>query len=323
MRHLRIALEAVLRGQKGVLPATYRLAVTPLAWIYGGVIKCRNLFYDRFPGEKVSIPVISIGNVVCGGTGKTDVVAAIAQKLSGKVAILSRGYGVQIAKPFVVKKEHGAEVCGDEPRLLADRLPHCLVIVGADRIAAAKLAELEGADIILLDDGMQHRRLHRDLEIAVWGEARYFLPKGLLRDDPKRMERADLRVSLEKRSGCSLWKSEIQGIFSLKGERIESIQNEKVALFCGIGNPERFVKTVEELGACITAKKILSDHQKAEENELALLLHQSGAKYLICTEKDQVKIQSELPILWVKRRLIVDEKDPSWQKAMAKVRMIA
>lgn len=322
MKPLQVALEEVMRGKRGFFPSFYRMAVTPLAWGYAVAVFVRNGFYDRRLPKRVSIPVVSVGNVAAGGTGKTDVVTALAEELPGKLAIVSRGYGVKIKEPFVVEKKHQADECGDEPRMLADRLPNCLVVVGPDRVAAIELAKKRGAQLVILDDGMQHRRLHRDYEIVVASEDRFFLPKGLLRDDPKRLQKADFVITVDKKlqDGTCQMQSKIEGIFTLFGKKVETIRGAKVALFCAIGNPSRFVKTVEDLGAKICEKLILPDHKKADEKELKALLDKSGADYLVCTEKDKVKLKSDLPILWIKRRLVVDENDISWQKALATIK---
>ena len=327
MKRWPVALEAMMRGKEGALASVYRASMTPFAWGYEAVVRSRNSFYDKRGGVRVSVPVVSVGNVVAGGTGKTDVVAALAEALPGKVAIVSRGYGVKIEKSFVVLPHHGAEKCGDEPKMLASRLPNVMVVVGPDRVTGARLAIGKGADIVLLDDGMQHRRLFRDFEVAVSdGSERHFLPKGLLRDDPKRLAKADLLVitgeqKIESRSAVRM-RGKVEGIFTLQGEEIETLQGVPVALFCGIGNPERFVKTLEGLGAEIREKLFLPDHGSVGEAELADLLARSGAKYLVCTEKDRVKLKSSLPILWTKRRLVVDENEESWQNALAKIGMM-
>ncbi|MCH9610059.1 MAG: Tetraacyldisaccharide 4'-kinase [Chlamydiales bacterium] len=322
MRRLRVELERILRGKKGVLPSLFRLTMTPFSWIYAVVIWLRNLYYDSVGGRQTALPVISIGNVIAGGTGKSDLVTALAQLIPQKVAIVTRGYGVKIKEPFVVQRQHDASICGDEPRMIADRLPEHLVIVGPNRFKGVELAQKEGAKLIILDDGMQHRQLHRNFEIAMNTTSQNFLPKGLLRDDPKRLKRADLVVAIDEKLAPNeaLVRSKIEGIFTLDGEKIETIQGETVALFCAIANPNRFVKTVEELGAKIVKKLLFPDHMRLCEKKLSQFLQSSDAKYLICTEKDKVKLKSKLPILWVKRSLKIDENDQSWQNALTKVR---
>ncbi len=115
-------------------------------------------------------------------------------------------------------------------------------------------------------------------------------------------------------------KGKIEGIFTLDGEKIETLQGVKVALFCGIGNPSRFVKTVEALGADVQESLFALDHRAFKMSELSSLLARSGAKYLVCTEKDRVKIgKTSLPILWIKRSLLVDENEEAWQKALQEI----
>ncbi|MCP5469203.1 MAG: tetraacyldisaccharide 4'-kinase [Chlamydiales bacterium] len=323
---LEVWAESVMRGQRGGICAScFRMAMTPFSWVYGAAVKWRQV-----EGVKVSVPVISVGNVVCGGTGKTDVVTLLAKALPGKVGILSRGYKGAARGPLLVHNE-SASVCGDEPRMLADRLPNALVVVGRDRVAGARLAIEKGATCLIMDDGMQHRRLARDFEIGVVDGSNplggnHFLPKGLLRDDPKRLQKADLVVVTGKKIDLSFQppvvrlRAEIEGIFTLKGEKIETLQGIAVALFCAIGNPSRFVKTVEGLGANVKEKLFLPDHAKVEERQLRELFVKSGAKYLVCTEKDRVKLrESALPIVWIKRRLLVDENLVAWQTLLQSI----
>ncbi len=332
MKHwhkLGVIVEAVMRGRRGFIPSLYRCTMTLPAWIYGAIVKGRNRFYDRRGGIKLSRPVISVGNLVAGGTGKSDVVALLARALPGKVAIVSRGYGVKIRQPFVVRGNHGAEVCGDEPRMLANRLKEVMIVVGPDRVAGARLAIERGASVVLLDDGMQYRRLHRDFEIVVLDGndpfgGNHFLPKGLLREDPKRLEKADLVVinggEWKPLQTAVRMRGRVEGIFTLQGERIKTLHTVPVALFCGIGNPERFVHTVQELGADIREKLFVPDHKKIKEAELAKLFVRTGVKFLVCTEKDGVKYANScLPILWIKRSLVVDQHADVWQNALTKI----
>lgn len=265
----------------------------PISWIYAFVVFIRNQLYDRklLAITHVSPVVVSVGNVLAGGTGKTPFVHLLAQKFAHrKVAILSRGYG---------------EI-PDEPMLLAKRLPNVSVHIGKNR---AELAKTIDADLILLDDGFQHRKLHRDFDIVLGGGVGHYLPRGFLRDSPKRLEKADAQFSL----GREL-KLAVNRILDLKGNVIPSIRGWKVAVFCGISHPERFKKIVEELGAEIRGEKFFADHEKADLSQLPAGLP------LICTEKDAVKLPStDLPIYFLEMQMEVVDGIEKWEKLIEKI----
>jgi len=156
-------------------PALVALLSLP-SLIFGAAVRLRNHLYDR-PGasRRAPIPVLSVGNLTVGGTGKTPLVAWLARRLREQgltPAVVSRGYGGTAGRgPLVVTQggepNCGAEVCGDEPFELARMLSGVVVIVGSDRLAGAEEAARQGADVVILDDGFQHRRLARDLDIVL------------------------------------------------------------------------------------------------------------------------------------------------------------
>src|SRR5512138_3861842 len=155
----------------------WRTLLAPPVWIYLAATWVRNRAYDAgiFRVERTSVPVIAVGNLVAGGTGKTPLVQHLAERLLGigrKVAVVSRGYGRRTRGPLIVSR--GKEVLvtpaegGDEPVLLARNVPGLAVVVAERRVAGARIAAGEcAADVILLDDGFQHRAIHRDLNILV------------------------------------------------------------------------------------------------------------------------------------------------------------
>ncbi|MBS0615643.1 MAG: tetraacyldisaccharide 4'-kinase [Verrucomicrobia bacterium] len=257
-----------------------------LSLLYGAIIFLRNAAYDLklFKTYRLSVPVISVGNIAVGAMGKTPLVRWLAEDISKtkKVAILSRGYRSQSEHNILrVTALTPATLCGDEPLWLAQKLPSVAVWVGKDRVKTGEQAIAEGAEIIILDDGLQHRRLCRDIEIILVGPPeKYFLPRGWLRDSPRRLKKADL---LAGREG-------LQFELRLKAD----LQGKKVALFCAIGRPERFIESVRQAGATIVATLLKDDHRSFITEELQKFSLQNPGTLLVCTEKDAVKIPSEV-----------------------------
>ena len=331
--------------------------LTPLSWLYHLGICVRHFFYDRKILKKhyAPLPVISIGNVVAGGAGKTQAVLLLAEQLLGeniRIAILSRGYlgKAEHAKhPLHVDVDkHSVDLCGDEPWLLAFRLRSSFIVVNKNRSKCALKAEQLGAQLLVLDDGMQYRRLHRDYEIVVIdGKAPFgaFLPKGRLREDLSRLKTADLILFVGDPDKNIEWqvasltsapqviaKIMAAGLFRFNdGEAIASIRGKSVAVFCGIGNPSRFVKTVEELGAHVVATHFTADHRTMAEKELqkfAAISKERGATLLLCTEKDKVKLSKRdrdlpLPIVWLRATLEIVKNREFWLKALNEMRLLA
>lgn len=300
--------------------------LTLASLFFAAFVKVKNLAYDmglKTP-KKAKIPVISIGNVVVGGSGKTPFTLFLAKKLSPyfRLAILSRGYLGKAENGNVVVSRgngNGPEVTpgisGDEAYLLASNLPEAIVISGKNRFESAKIAKELGATLILLDDGMQHRKLHRDIDIVlVNGKENNFLPKGHLRDEKNRLESADFIVSTKSGNYFSIPHIEIgfrnASVVFQDGTKRKEICD-PVAIFCGVANPERFEKAVKQIGASIIAKEFLSDHQMMEPKrllEFAKRAKDQGAKCLLCTEKDWVKLEKiplDLPIGFVKQEILI------------------
>lgn len=340
-------IESIRKGRWSLL--------TPLlSGFFGAAIWLRHWLYDRgFLAPKYApLPVVSIGNLVLGGVGKTQVALLLAQRLQ-KAAILSRGFrsrGERGKKALVVSaKHHKADECGDEPLLLASRLPQTQVVVNRDRYLSALEAKKLGAQVLILDDGMQHRRLFRDIEIVVL-EGRdpfgggHFFPRGFLREDPARLAKADAvifvgkpakgveeKVAVLSEAPCIETQICVKKVLCFDGSPIASLKGKKVGLFCGIGNPDRFVRSMEEVGAVIVASYCLPDHKAIKEGELrafAEQCQQSGAEYLLCTEKDRVKIPdfsaiSELPIGWVEVELEVVKNREAWERLIKEITLLA
>jgi len=333
-----------MRGVKDLL--------APCSWLFSVGVRIRHFLYDRkiFKQKIAPLPVVSIGNVVAGGAGKTQTALLLADLLSQdvRVAVLSRGYKSQAEKakePLLVNIDrHTPKICGDEPWLLASRLRSSLIYVNKNRYKSALEAKKQGAQILVLDDGMQHRKLHRDLEIVVV-DGKFpldnFLPQGNLREDLQRLKTASLilfigqpepslhkQVSSYTAAPHAIAKIVPMGLFQLNGEKVPTLKDVPIAIFCGIGNPKRFVNTVEELGGHIVATHFSRDHQtlgrKALKN-FALLARSRGASFLVCTEKDKVKlsqIELPLPIMWVRTALEIKENQEAWAKVVQAVKVL-
>lgn len=355
LKHVELYFVNVIKGRRrGILPFFIKLLLLPLSWVYRLFTACRNWAFDSGCFRKYSPPVplvISIGNIVAGGTGKTPVTLMLAQEFYEDVpmAILSRGYRSKAEKsahPLVLSAGNGpmhlAASCGDEPFMLSQNLPKAHVIVGKNRHQASSMAAKAGARLILLDDGMQHRRVARDLELVVmdacdpFGQG-HFLPRGLLRDSAASLKRADLIVLnhvhdrerlQEMRQKLARWTSapivatrpEVAEFLDLQDQPSASIQGKRVGIFCGIAQPEYFANTVENLGAHIVARHFLADH--AEEGvqglqDFAQNCQELGAELIICTEKDRVKLcgalSLPLPLIWLKMKLVIVDGQADWQ----------
>jgi tetraacyldisaccharide 4'-kinase len=281
----------------------------------------RNKLYDFgwLKIHRADVPVISIGNVTAGGTGKTPVVAYLAKLLRQRglrVAIVSRGYGAT------------AGSVNDEALELERLLPDVPHIQNRDRNAAIQLAVDElAAQVILLDDAMQHRRMHRDLEITLLDATNpfgfgYQLPRGLLRESLRGLRRADLvmltRANLvsgeEVKKICDVTRRFAADVpwveaahepeclvrWPQEEQALERWQGKKVLAVCGIGNPQAFRMTLERLGLNIVDMQIFKDHCNYERADIEVLQrwvaqHRPGIDAVVCTAKDIVKLQ--VPIL--------------------------
>ena len=305
----------IIRGEK---KAPFLLAgLALLSGVYRFIIAARNFAYDKrlISSSKLPVPVVSIGNVTVGGTGKTPLVHLLARSLQDRVrlGILTRGFMSQIESSGTIRRISSgggpicsAEECGDEPYFLAQNT-NASLWVGADRSKSGNLAVKEGIECLLLDDGMQHRRLKRDFEIVVvdgddpFSKGR-FLPWGLLRDSPKRLKKADLIVATHVKDleGFHRILSVIAPLTDapVVGTRVavlnkESFVPRKVGVFCGIGQPARFLQTIRDLKSEIVDTFILKDHGSLKAGQLEKFAKnclKRGAEALLCTEKDFVKL---------------------------------
>lgn len=315
-------VRALRGGAAGLLPAFFRLLMTPLAAAYGPAMRLRRWAYRRslLRVHKLDVPVISVGNLTVGGTGKTPTVAWIVRRLLAggkKPAILSRGYGPSVSPDAPGKN--------DEALMLKQLLPDSRHYVDADRVRGGQNAVAEGADCLILDDGFQHVRVHRDVEIVLLDALDPFggrlLPAGTLREPRSCLREADAviltRVDTVPQSALERLREIIgrlapdsilcetthrpaglAALGSAEPEPPSSLAGRKVCLFCGIGNPRGFLRTVELLGATVVSAHFLPDHFAYRERDLARIARdgrQCGAELAVTTEKDAVKIGDAWP----------------------------
>lgn len=281
-----------------------RWVLLPATFVYWSLSRIRRFFLKRFWQEQLPVPVIVVGNLSLGGVGKTPLVIALAQQLQAKglrVGIISRGYGAKIKSfPHEVTIHSSALEVGDEPLLIARRTG-CPVIIAPKRVNAAKylLANYD-PQVIISDDGLQHYALGRAIEIAVIDGMRHLgngwcLPAGPLRESAQRLKEVDFVVV----NGC-----EYEGAYSMylqPGKLIQLVSGQEfeveslalpVAAVAAIGHPQRFFKSLQELGLSFHPYPF-PDHHYFKVEELRFL-----EPSVVMTEKDAIKCQHFAATHW-------------------------
>ena len=321
----------------------------PLSVVYNAITRARLAAYSRglLSVSKLPAPVISVGNLTTGGTGKTPLVEWVSRTISNggeRVCVLTRGYGRVNSRTQVVVS-NGAELltnaraAGDEPFLLAQNLlGMAAVICNPDRITAGQWAmENLGTQVFVLDDGFQHLRLSRDLNIVTidatdpWGGGS-LLPHGRLREPRKSLSRADcvvmtradqteavdsIKAVVQELAGdIPVFKSRMvtKSLRTLDGQPVVS-PPQPTAAFCGVGNPESFFNQLRQEGHEPVFTRAFADHHQYKQSELDALVREAKAHYatsLITTAKDAVKIRSlhfEIPCYILEIQISIDEED--------------
>ncbi|MFN8012280.1 MAG: tetraacyldisaccharide 4'-kinase [Holophagaceae bacterium] len=303
-----------------------RTLAAPLGPLYAAVVKARNRAFDRHPerAARVEVPVVSLGNLSTGGTGKTPLALHLAQALQAAgwpSAIVSRGYGGRRKlDPLEVLPASSPREAGDEPALMARRLGPGRVVVARRRAVGAQRAlRLEPRPgVLLLDDGFQHRGLHRDLDLLLldgvrrWGDGR-MLPRGDLREPMDGARRAHALVVTR---GSRAPKEEVEAWWAQHGSggpifyvdfKIGALRLwngdlrlplpapgfEPLFAFCGLGHPEAFFADLLVAGLAWVDTLAFPDHAALTPRRLMLAQVQAaraGARALVCTEKDAVKL---------------------------------
>ncbi len=296
--------------RSGFLANLFVLFLTPFSLLFCFVTAVRRKAYKlnikkSYVAKK---PLVVIGNIVVGGSGKTPLLISICEfivKNGGSPGVVSRGYGGKVSGLKQVQENDSAELVGDEPLMIYQRtgVP---VVVGADRVAAVNfLLQNTQCDIVLSDDGLQHYRMQRNLEIAVVDSSRLFgngfcLPAGPLREPVSRLKDVDLLVYNGKHNtDCyfSLTFVEINHLSRDEGMPLSSLLDKTVHAIAGIGNPSRFFTQLREHGAKVT-EHAFSDHHVFTEADFSGWQNDC----IIMTEKDAVKCcDMALPDAWVIR----------------------
>ncbi|MBM4380369.1 MAG: tetraacyldisaccharide 4'-kinase [Deltaproteobacteria bacterium] len=319
------ALQAAWYPAPGERPAPPAPAWVALERLFGLAVSARGALFDSglLRQHRVEgLRVLSVGNLSVGGTGKTPAVGWLAAALAAqgqRVAVLSRGYGRRGRRPLRVQSSHTAAEVGDEPLLLARALPEVPVYVGADRVGLAAWARAEGATWALLDDGFQHRRLARDVDLLVVDAASPFgngrlLPAGPLREPVSAARRASavwLRCArADEPVPAPLAHLPVirachapDAVLDAAGTRhpLAALQGTRVLAFAGLARPGGFFAGLARLGAEVVEGRAFPDHHAFTGEELARLARDAGRAGARCitTAKDAVRLPPGALDPWV------------------------
>lgn len=294
--------DLILRAWKNK-NAFFYFVLIPLSWVFFLVTALRRYAYKAglLPSYALPVPVIVVGNINMGGSGKTPVVIWLVEQLKKNgysPGVISRGYGVNNHKPVHVDTASVATEVGDEPLLIARRTA-CPVWVSKNRVGAARaLLQAEPTcNVIISDDGMQHYRLQRDLEVAVVDDeaatAHHLLPAGPLRESRQRLDSVDIIISHGEKKADNAFEMQLQGkaFYNLanSAEKVTAdyFQKKEVKALAGIGKPERFFNTLNGLGLDFEGLRF-DDHHAFTAKDLQAIT----ADVIVMTEKDAVKCQA-------------------------------
>lgn len=295
----------------------WHILLIPLSWLFGIVVFLRKYFYQYgwLKSYRLNVPVIVVGNINVGGTGKTPLVIWLAEqmKLAGyKPGIISRGYGGNARQVTEVLPDSNAMEAGDEAVLIAART-NCPVFVSADRVSAGQrlLNTYPECNVIISDDGLQHYRMQRDVEIVVYDSVKGFgnaalLPAGPLRESKARLKAVDAVVSngTDSRESLKCFNPVAMQLVATdfynlvdvqKKSSAQTFSQQKILAVAGIGNPQRFFDQLSDLGLQFESRAY-ADHYMFQAKDF----EQINADVVLMTEKDAVKCRAfAQPNFWV------------------------
>jgi tetraacyldisaccharide 4'-kinase len=312
----------------------------PLTPFYAAVVRVRAAAFAGgwLKAHRPPVPVISVGNITFGGTGKTPTVIALARELVGvgrRPAVLTRGHGRRGHAPLVVlgpDPEQSVVETGDEPREMARRLPGVPIVVDADRVRGGREAVRRGADVLILDDGFQHLRIARDLDLVLldagdpWGGDR-LPPRGRLREPVSALTRASAvlitKVTRRSDEGVAAITDRVRrtagGLPVLTAELrptrvrtpdgwqpIEVLAGRRVLAFAGLGRPGGFAELLQDAGAEIVGTCWFADHHRYTADELRHIESEAArdAAVPVTTGKDAVKLPGETRVWEVETEMV-------------------
>ena len=325
------------------------MSLAPLSTLWAAILERRARLYasGRRVSHKLPHPVVSVGNLTLGGTGKTPFVEFLARRLrfeGRRPAVLSRGYGRRSRGVVVVSAGEGpvvsADEGGDEPVALARRLPGVLVVVAERRVEAARAADELGADLFLLDDGYQHLSVWRDVNLLLldardpFGGGR-FPPRGRLREPLSALARADAIVFTrvdgqgpleEARRALNRWNPGAPAFSArirpvdLADEKGSTVSGSELLprrflAVCGVASPSGFLASLKDLDLSPEETLAFPDHHRYGERDLARIRRaadRTGSAWIATTEKDAVKLSGRLTLPLLAVRLAVEVLEPGF-----------
>jgi tetraacyldisaccharide 4'-kinase len=304
--------------------------LSAISVLYGAVVYLRRMFFRLhiFKRNQISCPVISVGNLTLGGTGKTPTVIQVAQLLTRsnrRPVVISRGYGRKDEKKIIVVSDGRSVLVdsrtgGDEPVMIGSKLPGIPVVVGRNRFQAALLAlQWFSPDVVVLDDGFQHLRLKRDLDVVLvdaqnpFGNGKLF-PAGILREPIDALKRADavlitrtdmsgdaakLKATIRQHTKARIFTSRLVPVdlIDYRSSDIKPLtvlRGSKVLALSGIASPDSFTLLLKSLGADIVAACTYRDHFDYQKSDLAAVFRKAADEkisMIVTTEKDAIRIK--------------------------------
>ena len=372
------ATDVIFGRARGFWPSMMRIALRGLSWLYRLGVKLRLRLYRKGwkPQTNLGTMVVSIGNLTVGGTGKTPVVERFARELSAKgrkVVILSRGYkskdleepqkwtnpdtGEVITSPPKIVSD-GREVlltakyAGDEPYMLARNLPGVGVVVDRDRVRGGRFAVRElGADVLLLDDGLQYLNLAHSLDVVLVDQNapfgnNYILPRGTLREPPRNLRRADY-IFLTKCDGesndalvkkirkynkeaeimqCTHGPKHLKGVFHDEVLPLEALEGKYIGAISGIAQPKSFDRLLKKLGGKVLFHTTFADHHAFTAKEIEPFMYRCvnrGVDMIVTTEKDAVRFpmptEMDVPIYFLRIEVRILDGEEIWEKCVERI----